>query len=155
VNLVGFFTTSYSLTPCSLCLSFAQKSQVFSFSLIFPFYNLCHKFSDMPSFFRSQFFTFSIIFHPSVRVFTFPAHSILNYVTPIYCMLCIVSSTICLPLIPLSTYFWIFLIFPLFSSFFFIFLFFFLLLFYFFFLFSFFSSYYIHYVQFYFLHCNY
>lgn len=82
------FTNSYSLATCFLCRSFAQNSQVFSFSMIFLFYNLCHKFSDTPCFFCSPIFAFPVIFCLDALCFLFLLHNVLSPFTPIYCLLC-------------------------------------------------------------------
>jgi hypothetical protein len=156
-----FFTTSYSLTTCSLFHSFVQKSQLFSFSMLFPFYKLYHKCSDASSVVRSLFFLFFDHFLSCHAVFTFPVWNILNYVATIYCMLRIVSSN-CLSITYSSIYLFLYFshfstfVFPSFfslSTFSFLFLVF--LLFLIFILFISFNSLYIQYVQVYFLHCNY
>jgi hypothetical protein len=116
-NLLTHSQYVFSVTPL------LKNHKCFSFSMLFPFYRLCHKCSDTPSLFRSPVFHFSDHFSSRRTVFTFPACSIMNFVTPIYCLL----HTVILNYLSTtysSNYFFLdfFLIFLLFSSFFFFFL---------------------------------
>jgi hypothetical protein len=79
-NQLDSSQSSHTITPCSLLHSFShvysKSQQVFSFSVLFPFYNCCHKCTLL---YRSLIFSFPIIFCPIGLCLLFLSRSVFRF----------------------------------------------------------------------------